>query len=136
EHRLEVDVVELVTVDREERAALLPAGRGEAKAATPAEGLRLGDDDDLGAGARELLVEQALLPHRAADDDPIDARPHELSHLVLRERMTCDRHERLREPTGGVAHAGRLPAGKDDRFHATRRGRGSRAQTSPAGLRT
>src|SRR6266508_3089092 len=36
EHRLEVDVVELVAVDREHRAALLPFGRGETKAATPA----------------------------------------------------------------------------------------------------
>jgi len=67
------------------------------------ERLGLGDGHDLCAEAGELRLEQAALPGAAADDHAIDARAHELRHLVLREWMARDRHECLRPAARGFA---------------------------------
>jgi len=98
--------------------ARLPRRRsGEAQASAAAERFGLRDRHDLRAQTGELRLEQGVLPRPAADDDPVDAGAHELRYLVLGERMSCDRHERLRLSACGVAETRRLAAGEDDRFH-------------------
>ena len=64
EQRLEVDLDELVAVQREHVAALLPRSRGELDPAAAAEPLRLLGGDDLGAEAGELALEQLALARR------------------------------------------------------------------------
>ena len=117
EDRAQVDVVQLVAVEREQRSGLLaPLGR-KAEPSPTSERLGLGDGDDLRPQSGELGLEQGSLAFGAADDDAVDTRAHELRHLVLGERVSRDRHERLRVATGRIAQAGCLAAGKDDGFH-------------------
>src|SRR5439155_17249260 len=117
EQCFEVDVVKLVAVERVQRSGLLAVLRCVAQAAAAAERLRLGDRDDLGTESGQLRAEQPVLPARAADDHAVDARADELGDLVLGQRMAGDRDERLRLSARGIAHAGGLPAGEDDRLH-------------------
>ena len=117
EERLEVDVVELVAVERVERPALFPLRRGEADAAAPTKRLGLRDCDDLRPEPGQLRAEKAVLPASAADNDALDAGAHELRHLVLGQRMAGDGDEGLRLATGRIAEARRLSAREDDRLH-------------------
>ena len=59
EQRAQVDVDELVAVQRVDRAALAPRARREAQPSPAPERLRLRDGDDLGAEAGELLARTA-----------------------------------------------------------------------------
>ena len=62
----EVDVDQLVAVQREQVALLAPRRRREADAPAPPERLRLGDRDDLGAEAAERRLEGRLLAGRSS----------------------------------------------------------------------
>ena len=117
EQGVEVDVLQLVAVQREEGARLFARGRGEAQSPAASERLGLADRNDLRAEPAQLCGEQRLLATRAADDDPLDAGADELRHLVLGERVAAHRHERLRLPPRGLAEPRRLAACEDDRFH-------------------
>jgi hypothetical protein len=117
EERPQVDVVQLVAVEREQRAGLLAVLRREPQASPAPERLRLRHPDDLGAETRQLRLEEAGLSGPTADDHAVDARAHELRHLVLGQRMPRDRDERLRPAARRVAHARRLAARKDDCLH-------------------
>ena len=64
EQRLEVDLDQLVAVQRVDVAALVPLARRELDAAAAAEPLGLLRRDDLGAEARELALEQLALAER------------------------------------------------------------------------
>ena len=100
-----------------------PSGTG-APSAKPAPGpspaperLRLLDRDELEPRVDKLFREHRALAGRAADDQPVDARPHEQLRLVGEQRLPADAHERLRQPPGRVTEALGLPACEDDRFH-------------------
>ena len=113
----QVDVVQLVPVERVDRSRLLALLRCEAQASPTPEWLRLRNRDDLGPQPRELRLEESRLTGAAAHDDALDARTDELGDLVLGERVACDRDERLRVSSRRVTEPGRLPAGEDDRLH-------------------
>ena len=68
EQRVEVDVDELVAVQREDVAAPDAAARGELDAAAATEPLGLLGGDDLGAEPAELALEELALPGGARDD--------------------------------------------------------------------
>ena len=99
----QVDVYELVAVQREEVALSLPLRRGEADAPAPAERLVFGDGDDLRAETAERRRELLLLAGRAADEHAVDTGRRELLDLVGGQRPTANLHERLRPPGRGVA---------------------------------
>ena len=86
EQRLEVDLDELVAVQREDVAALVPLARGELDPAAAAEPLGLLRRHDLRPEARELALEQLALPDGARDDHAVDARAREPADLVRGER--------------------------------------------------
>ena len=117
QERAQVDVVQLVAVERIERARLLSMLCRKAQASPAPERLRLRDGDDRRTQPCELRLEQCRLPVATADDHALDACAHELRHLVLRDRMSRDRDERLRLSPGRVAEPRRLPPREDDRFH-------------------
>ena len=70
----EVDVDQLVAVQRVDVPGLPPLAGGEAQAAAAAEPLRLLGGDDLGAEARQLLLEERALARSAGEDHPRHAR--------------------------------------------------------------
>ena len=117
EHGAEVEVDELVAVQREDLSFLLPKRGREAKPSAAAERLGLGGRDDLGAQPSELGGEEILRPGRAADDHAVDPSGSEQRHLVGGERPARDPHERLRAPFGRRAEALGLAAREDDRLH-------------------
>ena len=117
EEGTQVDVVELVAVERIQRARLVAMLGREAQASPTPERLRLRDGDDLCAQARELRLEQRRLPGAAADDHPLDTSAHELRDLVLRKWVPRDGDERLRMTPRRIAEARRLAAREDDRLH-------------------
>ena len=129
EEAAQVDVEQLVAVQRVDGPLLRAMRSGEAQAAAAAERLRLADGDDLGAEAGERLLEQLLAAGLAAQDHARDAGADEPQHLVLGERAAADLDERLRKPAGGVAEALRLAACEDERLHQ-RRTRGSGSSVS------
>src|SRR5205823_2500418 len=90
EQGLEVDVEELVAVQREDVARLAPLLRGEADPAASPEPLRLLRYGDLRAQAVELRSEEVALAGGAADDHALDARRREAQHLVGDERLPAD----------------------------------------------
>src|SRR5215217_4288400 len=67
-YRAEVEVDQLIAVQREDLSRLLPERGCEAKPSPAAERLGLGSRDDLGAQSSELRDEEILGPGRAADD--------------------------------------------------------------------
>ena len=91
----EVDVEELVAVQRIDRTGFEPLLRGETKASAPSERLRLADQHELDAHLPELLLEARFLARGAADQHTIDARLGEQSDLVRGQRAAPDRDERL-----------------------------------------
>src|SRR5581483_4713534 len=120
EERAEVDVEELVAVQREARAVAPTPRRREAEAAASAERLGLADRVDLRAEAAERVHERLLLPGAAGDDHPLDARLDEPRHAVLREREPRDRDERLRQSLRRLSQPLRLAPGQEQRFHQMR----------------
>ncbi len=92
----EVDVEELVAVQRVDRAGFAPLLRGETKASASSERLRLSDQHELDAHLPELLLEDGFLARGAADQHTIDARLGEQSDLVRGQRAARERDERLR----------------------------------------
>ena len=113
----EVDVDQLVAVQREQVALLAPRLRREADAPAPPQRLRLGDRDDLGAEAAERRLEGAFLAGRAADEHSSHAGGGQLLDLVGGQRPARELDERLRTPVRGLAEALGLAARQDDRFH-------------------
>src|ERR687892_1030650 len=113
----EVEVEQLVRVQGEDVAVLLPRPGGEAKAASASERLRLSNRHDLGTEPLELLGEERLLPGRAAHDRALDAGGGERLDRIRRERPPSDGDERLRLPARGVAEALGLPAREENGFH-------------------
>src|SRR5438552_235640 len=96
EERGEVDVEQLVAVQREHGPVLVTAGGGEAQPAAAAERLGLADELDLCAERAERVLERGLLAGAAGDDHPLDTRADESRDRVLEQRDAADRHERLR----------------------------------------
>src|SRR5207249_2223591 len=92
----EVDVEQLVAVQREHRTIVAAPGGREPQTAAAAERLGLADRVDLRAEAAEGIHEDVLLPGPARDDDARDARRDEARDGVLGEREAGDRDERLR----------------------------------------
>ena len=117
EQRRELDVDELVPVQRVDVAGLAARSRSEAEPSPAPERLRLLDRDELEPRVDKLFREHRALASRAADDQPVDARPHEQLRLVGEQRLPADGHERLRQPPGRVTEPLGLPAREDDRFH-------------------
>ena len=132
EERREVDVQQLVAVQREARAGLAAPRRGEAQAAAAAERLRLADGVDLGSETGERVHERLLLAGAAGDDHARDARGDEPRDAVLGEREPRDGHERLRETLCRLAEPLRLAAREEQRLHQTRSS-GSRCASGSAG---
>ena len=113
--RAQIEIDELVAVERVHVARVL-AGRGrEAQAAAAPERLRLLDRDDLGAEPGQVGREHLSLSRRAAHDHALHARAHEQGDLVREQRPLPDAHERLRTPLGGFAQPLGLAAGEHDR---------------------
>src|SRR5438876_6477361 len=94
----EVDVEELVPVQREHVAGLPPRARGETDPAAAPEPLGLLRGDDLRAEAFELADEEVALTGRAADDHAGDSGSGEPRDLVADERLPAAGPERLRTP--------------------------------------
>ena len=117
EQRAEVDVDELVAVQRQDVAALLPPLRRELDPAAAPEPLRLLDGDDLGPSPASSVDERRSLAGRAREDDARHAGVREAAHLVGGERLARDVDERLRASCGSVAEPLGLAAGEDDRLH-------------------
>ena len=117
--RGEVDVEQLVAVEREHRSALLPPRGRELQAAAAAERLGLPHRLDLGAEACERVHEHVLLAGAARDDDARDAGSDEAADGVLGERIAGHRDERLGQALRGLPHALRLAAREEQRLHQT-----------------
>src|SRR5581483_7106422 len=116
EHGNEVDVDELVAVQRVDVPGLLPEPGCVLDPAAPAEPLGLLRGGNLGAEPLQLALEDGALPGGAGHDHPRHAGPHEPGDLVGRERPARDVDERLRAPAGRVAEPLGLAAGEDDRL--------------------
>ena len=117
EKRAEVDVEELVAVEREHRPLLPPPRGREPQPAAAAERLLLPHRLDLGAESGERVDERLLVSGAARDDHARHAALDEPRHPVLRERKPADRHERLRQPLRRLAQPLRLAAGEQERLH-------------------
>src|SRR5215208_4217464 len=128
EQRVEVDVDELVAVQRVDVPRPLPLARRELDSAAPSERLRLLRDDDLRAERRQLALEELALARRARDDHARDAGAGEPTDLVRRERAAGHFHQGLRAAARGIAHPLGLAAGEDDRLHRGYRSSGSRSR--------
>jgi hypothetical protein len=114
---VEVDVEQLVAVEREDRTVVATARRGEAQPAAPPERLVLTDGIDLGADAPECVHERFFLAGTAGDDHARDAGPDEARDRVFGEREAPDRDERLRKPLSGFAEPFGLAAREEQRLH-------------------
>jgi hypothetical protein len=117
EQRLEVDVEELVPVQREARTRLAPFARRELQASPTPERLRLAGERELDADALEHSSELVLLPSAAAHDHPVDAHLRESADLMLGERSPADLDERLRTPLRSVTQPLGAAAREEDRLH-------------------
>src|SRR5579871_2064443 len=115
-----VEVEQLVSVEREHRAALPAMRRGKAEAAAAAERLALPHRLDLGAEADERVPEDVLLAGAAGDDDARHSRVDESADGVLGERKARDGDERLRQPRRRLAQPLRLPACEEKSLHQAR----------------
>src|SRR5690242_9183696 len=104
----EVDVEQLVAVQRKHGAGLLSPRRGELEAAAAAERLPSAHGVDLGAEPRERVDERLLLAGAAGNDHAGDARSDEPADAVLRERKAGNRDERLRKSLRRVSESFRL----------------------------
>src|SRR2546425_11382809 len=120
EQTREVDVEQLVAVQRQDIAGLAALTGRKSDPAASAEALRLFSGRDLHAQAAERSRELLSGSGAAADDHPIDARAREQADLPGRERPPCNGHERLRHTSRGVAEALGFTACQDDRFHYSR----------------
>ena len=115
---VEVDVDELVAVQREDVALLVPLPRRELDPAAPAERARAPRRRRSRRRARPAPPSNsAPWPAAQRDDHALDARGREPSDLVRGERPAGDVDERLRPPAAGVAEALGLAARQDDRLH-------------------
>jgi hypothetical protein len=117
EQRLELDVEELVAVQREARARLAPLARSELQASPTPERLLLARERELDADALQRSGELVLLPGAAAHDHPLDAGPGQSTDLVLSEWLPADVDERLRTPLRGIAEPLGSAAREEDRLH-------------------
>ena len=117
EQRLELDVEELVAVQREARAGLAPLARRELEASPTPERLPLAGERELDADALQRARELVLLPRPAAHDHAVDAGPRQPADLVLRERLPTDVDERLRAPLRSIAEPLGPASREKDRFH-------------------
>src|SRR5438034_431319 len=113
----EIDVDQLVPVQREDVAALLALVCREADASAAAEALRLLRDRDLDAQASERGRELLAGAGAAADDHALDSGSPEQADLPGSQRAPRDRDERLRQAACDVAETLGLAARQDDRFH-------------------
>ena len=113
----EVEIEQLVAVEREHVVGLLPLRRGEADASTPPEPLGLLGNRHLGAQpvqrGREFLAGAGV----AADDHPVDSGASQQAELPGRQRPPSHGHERLREAARDVAEPLGLATRQNDRFH-------------------
>ena len=107
---------QLVAVQRVDVARVLSGHGREAQAAAAPERLRLLHRRDLGAEARQLLREQPALAGGAADDDALDACPHQQPDLVCEQRPFPDADERLRPSGRSLAEPLGPAAGEHDRL--------------------
>ena len=117
EERAEVDVEELVAVEREHRTVLLPPRCSQAQAAAAPKRLNLPHRLDLGAQTAERLQVRLLVAGAARDDDARHSTFDEPRHRVPREWNPSERHERLRQPLRRIAEPFCLAAPKDEGFH-------------------
>ncbi len=117
EKRREVDVDELVAVQRVDVPVLGALPRRELDPASTAEAFRLLGADDLRTEAGQLPDEQLALPCGTRDDHPGDARAGQATDLVRGQRLVRDLDQRLRAAARGVTEALGLAAGQDDRLH-------------------
>ena len=111
----EIDVDELVAVQREYRPVLFPQPRRVAEPASAPQTLLLGRRDDLRAEAIELALEQRLFPAeqltiRRSTPAAASCRPGR------RSGGGRPRDERLRPSAGGVAEPFGLAAREDERL--------------------
>ena len=113
----EVDVEQLVAVQRE-HVALLPAGGGgEAQAAAAPERLGLADRDDLRAEPGQLRLEELLLPaEQLTITRSTPARPSGSTWYAASGRPATGTSA-FGRPCGSLAEALGLAAGEDDGFH-------------------
>ena len=117
EQRAEVDVEELVAVEREHRALLLPPCGREPQAAPAPERLVLPHRLDLCAEPGERCEESVLVSRAARDDHARHAALDQPGHGVRGERQASYGHERLRQPLRRLAQPLRLASGKQKGFH-------------------
>ncbi len=117
EQRLQLDVEELVAVQREAWAGLAPLARRELQASATPERLLLAGERELDADALQRTRELVLLPCPAAHDHAVHTGPRETTDLVLRERLPADVDERLRAPLRSVAEPLGPAAREKDRLH-------------------
>src|SRR5436190_15880579 len=117
EQAREIDVDQLVPVQREDVAALLALVRRKTDASAAAEPLRLLRDRDLDAQAAERGRELLAGAGAAADDHALDSGASEQADLPGRKRAPSYRDERLRQAACDVAETLGLAARQDDRFH-------------------
>src|SRR5215471_2994569 len=137
EERGEVEIEQLVAVERENRAFLAATRRREAKPAAAAERLLLPDRLDLGAEPGERGEKRLFVPRAARDDDTRHAALDEAGDRILREREASDRHERLRQSLRRVAEPFRLAAAEEERLHqavVSRSGDGCGLPLTPPGV--
>ena len=117
EQRVEVDVDQLVAVQREDVAALRALLRGELDPAAAAEPLGLLGADDLDPEPAELSRKTSPWPAAHETITRVDAGVREPADLVRDQRLSGDVDERLRPAARRVAHALGLAAREDDRLH-------------------
>ena len=115
--RAEVDVEELVAVERVHRAGPMPPLRRVAQPPAAAERLGLADGHDVRADARKRDLEPLFLARTTGDEDAVDTGVREAADLVLDDRATRDLDEGLRQASGGVPEALGLAAREDQRLH-------------------
>ena len=132
EELAEVDVEELVAVEREHGAVLLPPRRSEAQSAATAERFRFADRLDVGTEAGECVDEDVLLAGAAGDDDARHTGGDEPAHGVLGEREAGDGNERLRQSLRRLSQPLRLAARKEQRLHQTTTGDAWRGRPIPS----
>ena len=129
----EVDVEQLVAVQREHVTLLAPERCGETQATAAAERLRFPHRLDLGAEADECVDEDVLVARAAGDDHTRDPGFDEARDRVLGERVAGDRDERLRVALRRLAQPLRLATGEEQRLHQRGSSAGLAAAAGVAG---
>ena len=103
EQAREVDVEQLVPVQREDVARLLALTRRKADTPSSPEPLGLLGDRDFDAEAAESGRELLTSSGAATDDYTVDSSAAEQTNLPGGQRAPGDRHEWFRQPAPGLA---------------------------------